>query len=140
MCTLSCFSRVQLFATLRAVARQAPLPFRFFRKEYWSGCHFLLQGIFPSQGSNPYLLCLLHWQAYSLLLSHLGNPPAQIFGVNTVGMVRALTFQLLDTTLRRDLCECDFVERSLGLCLQPMPPGHSVGRTFQIRGSQVLLW
>ena len=27
------------------------------------GCHFLLQGIFPTQGSNPSLLCLLHWQA-----------------------------------------------------------------------------
>ena len=23
-------------------------------------CHFLLQGIFPTQGSNPYRLCLLH--------------------------------------------------------------------------------
>ena len=27
------------------------------------GCHFLLQGIFPTQRSNPRLLCLLHWQA-----------------------------------------------------------------------------
>ena len=27
------------------------------------GCHFLLQGIFLTQGSNPHLLCLLHWQA-----------------------------------------------------------------------------
>ena len=35
------------------------------------GCHFLHQGIFPTQGSN---LCLLHWQASSLLLSHLGSP------------------------------------------------------------------
>ena len=26
-------------------------------------CHFLLQGIFPTQGSNLCLLCLLHWQA-----------------------------------------------------------------------------
>ena len=26
------------------------------------GCHALLQGIFPTQGSNPSLLCLLHWQ------------------------------------------------------------------------------
>ena len=25
-------------------------------------CHFLLQGTFPTQGSNPDLLCLLHWQ------------------------------------------------------------------------------
>ena len=27
------------------------------------GCHALLQGIFLTQGSNPSLLCLLHWQA-----------------------------------------------------------------------------
>ena len=31
------------------------------------GCHFFLQGIFPTQGSNPHLL---HWQVDSLLLSH----------------------------------------------------------------------
>ena len=30
------------------------------------GCRFLLQGIFPTQGSNPHLLRLLHWQADSL--------------------------------------------------------------------------
>ena len=30
------------------------------------GCHFLLQGIFLTQGSNPCLLCLLHWQVDSL--------------------------------------------------------------------------
>jgi len=29
------------------------------------GCHFLLQGIFPTQGSNPHLLYLLPWQADS---------------------------------------------------------------------------
>ena len=34
------------------------------------GCHLLLQGIFPIQGSNPCLLHLLHWQADSLPLSH----------------------------------------------------------------------
>ena len=34
------------------------------------GYHFLLQGIFPTQGWN---LCLLHWQADSLPLSHLGR-------------------------------------------------------------------
>ena len=37
------------------------------------GCHFLLQGIFPTQGSNPRLPCLLDWQADSLPLSHLGS-------------------------------------------------------------------
>ena len=38
------------------------------------GCHFLLQGIFLTQGSNPYLFYLLHWQVDSLPLHHLGSP------------------------------------------------------------------
>ena len=35
------------------------------------GCHFLLQGIFPTQGLNPSILHLLHWQMDSLPLCHL---------------------------------------------------------------------
>ena len=35
------------------------------------GCHFILQGIFPTQGSNP---CLLNRQADSLPLSPLECP------------------------------------------------------------------
>ena len=35
------------------------------------GCHFPLQGIFLTQGSN---LGLLHWQAGSLPSTHLGSP------------------------------------------------------------------
>ena len=50
-------SHVQLFATPWMVAYQAPLSMGFSRQEYWSGCHFLLQVIFPTQGSN---LGLLH--------------------------------------------------------------------------------
>ena len=38
------------------------------------GCHFLLQGIFPTQGSNASLQHLLHWLMDSLPLSHLGSP------------------------------------------------------------------
>ena len=41
----------------------------FSRQEYGVGCCFLLQGVFLTQGLNP---CLLHWQADSLPLSHLG--------------------------------------------------------------------
>ena len=37
------------------------------------GCHTLIQGIFLTQGLSPCLLHLLHWQADSLPLSHLGN-------------------------------------------------------------------
>ena len=38
------------------------------------GSHFLLQGILPTQRSNPHLLHLQHWQADSLPLSHLKSP------------------------------------------------------------------
>ena len=38
--------------------------------------HFLLQGIFLTQGSNP---CLLHWRVDSLSLSHLGSPGGNFF-------------------------------------------------------------
>ena len=36
------------------------------RKNTGVGCHFLLQGIFLTQGSNPHLFRLLHWPAGSL--------------------------------------------------------------------------
>ena len=71
---LGCFSCVRLFGTLWTVAHQDPLSMRFFRQEYWSGCHALLQGIFPTEGSNPDLLCLLHWQVCSLPLAPSGKP------------------------------------------------------------------
>ena len=37
------------------------------------GCHALLQGIFPTQGSNPRLLRFLHGQAGSYPLSHMAS-------------------------------------------------------------------
>ena len=51
---------------------EVPRSMGFSRQEYWSGLPFLLQGIFPTQESNPSLLCLLHWQVDSLPLCHLG--------------------------------------------------------------------
>ena len=38
------------------------------------GCHALLQGTFQTQGSNPHLLRLVHWQAGSLPLTPPGKP------------------------------------------------------------------
>ena len=49
-------------------------PWNFPGKNTKVGCHFLLQGIFLTQGWNLYLLCLLHWQEESLPLHHLGSP------------------------------------------------------------------
>ena len=59
---------------LRPVARQVPLLWDPPGKNTGVSCHALLQGIFPTQGSNSHLLCFLHWQEDSLPLSHLGSP------------------------------------------------------------------
>ena len=58
MLMLSRFSRVQLSVSPWTVARQAPLPMGFSPgKNTGVGCLVLLQGTFPTQGSN---LLLLH--------------------------------------------------------------------------------
>ena len=44
-------------------------PWNFPGKNTRAGCHFLLQRIFPTQGSNPCLLNLLYWQGDSLPLA-----------------------------------------------------------------------
>ena len=75
---LSCFSHVQFFATLWIVACRAPLSKEFSPgKNTGVGCHALLQGIFSTQGSNPHLLHLLHWQVGSLPPAPPGKPPVK---------------------------------------------------------------
>ena len=68
-----CVSRsvVSDFVTLLPVACQTPLSMEFLRQEYWVGCDFLLQGIFPAQGSNQGLNAL---QANSLPSELPGKP------------------------------------------------------------------
>ena len=63
-------SHVQLFATPWTVATRLLCPWDSPGKNTGVGSHSLLQGIFPTQGSNPSLLHLLHWQVDSLPLSH----------------------------------------------------------------------
>ena len=58
------------------VALQVPLSRDFPGKDTGIGCHFLLQGIFPTEGLNPCLLHLLHWQVDSLPLVPPAKPSA----------------------------------------------------------------
>ena len=46
------------------------------------GCHFILQGIFLTQGQNPYLL---NWQVDSLPLSHPESPYLVLEGFKKSG-------------------------------------------------------
>ena len=49
-------------------------PWNFPGKNTGVVYHVLLKRIFPAQGSNPHLLCVLHWQEDSLPLHDLGSP------------------------------------------------------------------
>ena len=60
-------SSVRLFVTPWKTVHQAPLSMGFSSQNTGVGCHFVLQGIFPTQGSNPglpncrqILYCLSH--------------------------------------------------------------------------------
>ena len=54
MCVvLSCFSRVQLFATPWTVTCQAPQSMGFSRQECWSGLPFPSPGDLPNPGTEP---------------------------------------------------------------------------------------
>ena len=66
VCVCVCvFSRSDVCSSVTpwTVAHQAPLSMGFQRPEYWLGCRFLLQGIFPTQVSKPGLL-LGRWILY----------------------------------------------------------------------------
>ena len=62
------FGRVQLFETPQTKPTQFLCPWDFPGKNTGVGCHALLQGIVQTEGLNPCLFCLLHWQGGSLPL------------------------------------------------------------------------
>ena len=80
---LSPFSCVRLFATLWTVTARFLFPWDSPGKNTGVGSHVLLQGIFLTQGSNPHLLHLLHWQAGSLPLV----PPGKSIGTPHVLLI-----------------------------------------------------
>ena len=82
MCMLS---RVQLFTITGTVTHQTPLSVGFSRHT-GVDCHALLQGIFPTQGSDLCLLHLLRWQADSLPLA----PPEKLDFLIHLGLKKYL--------------------------------------------------
>ena len=59
MCVLSHVTSITVFVTPWTVGHQAPLSMGSPGKSTGVRCHFLLQGIFPTQESNAGLPCLL---------------------------------------------------------------------------------
>ena len=72
-------------------------PWDFPGKNTGVGCHFLLQGIFPTQGSNPHLFHLLHWQTGSLLLATPGKPLKDISMLITSKFIFPVQIHLLNS-------------------------------------------
>ena len=74
--TKSLQSCLTLCDPYRLVSTRLLYPWDSLGKNTRVGCHALLKGIFPTQGSNPPLLFLLHWQVGSLPLAPPGNHPS----------------------------------------------------------------
>ena len=83
MCCM--LSRVHLFAAPVSIAYGT-----FQARITGVGCCFLLQGIFPSQGSNPNHL---HWQMGSLPLASSGKPKNQS-NKNTINSTKMKVYSL----------------------------------------------
>ena len=69
-------SHDQLFVTLWSIPARLPCLWDFPSKNTGEGCHFFLQGIFPTQGWKSAL------QADSLLLSHWERPLTLVKGMS----------------------------------------------------------
>ena len=67
-CVLSHFSHVWLCDPMDRSPPGSSVHGDSLGKKNGVGCHALFQGVFPTQGSNPLLLCLLPWQTGSLPL------------------------------------------------------------------------
>ena len=65
-------------------------------------CHFLFQGIFPTQESNPRLLRLLHWQVVSLPLPL----PVRLLVINQVTKILIIKFDRIARTCKQPKCPC----------------------------------
>ena len=86
-------SHVWLFVIPWTIACQAPLSLGFSRPEYCNGLPFPPPRDLRIQGSNPCILCLLLWQAYSLPLHCLGKSLTKylfFFFFNCSGFCRTL--------------------------------------------------
>ena len=117
------------FVTLWTVARQAPLSMGFFQARIleWVAISSS-RGIFPAQGSNLSLLCLLHWQLDSLPLSHLEDYMWYLFINWWVSVVS--TFWFLEITLlwifAWELLGRHKFSFFLGLCVGVALLGHTI--------------
>ena len=101
-------------------------PWNFPDKNTGVGCHVLLQGIFPTQGSKLSLLCLLHCRQILYPLNPLGSPLWVYCSLNPTRLMETLCvyggrgLSMYVQTLVRDLQDSKVIQGGLGFLL-PSP-------------------
>ena len=80
--------------------------------------YFLLQGIFPTEGSNPRFLDWHHWQADSLPLSHQGSPHHNCRVASVISDCATLR-----TITARPFCPWDSPDENTGVGCHAFPQG-----------------
>ena len=81
-------------------------PWNFPGKDTGVSCHFLLQGIFLTLGSNLHLVCLLHWQVDRRFTA---VPP----GKSNIEYYQGLNTQKINSNIRSDQISRSVVSNSL---------------------------
>ena len=116
-------------------------PWDFPSKSSGVGCHFLLQGIFPTQGLNP---SLLHRKQMLYPLSKTTEKTIALTRQTFVGKVMSLLFNMLTrfgiAFLPRSSVQFSSVAQSCPALCDPMdcsPPGSTIHGILQAR---VLEW
>ena len=114
------------------------------------GCHFLLQEIFPTQGSNPCLLCLLRWQVGSFTISTTWEAPLYAYvALNYICFVQLLSHVWLFATPWTAACQaslsitnswsfsnsCPLSQWGHPTILSSVIPFSSCLQSFQVSGS-----
>ena len=116
---LSHFSHVRLFVTLRTIAHARVLcPCGSPGKNTRVGCHPLLQGIFPTQGSSPGLLHLLHCRQM-LYQDYAYTAPSPVPADGTVDSLGVSRKRRIPLSLIKP---GQLVYKRWPFCLGPSPP------------------
>ena len=85
---------------------------------------FLLQGIFPTQGLNPCLLCLLHCRRILYLRSHQGSPsPCLLVAQSCLTLCNPM-----DCSPARLICPWNSLGKNTGVGCHSLPQGIFLSR------------
>ena len=123
---------VQLFTTPWTVALQAPRPWDFPGKNTGVRCHFLLLGIFSTEGSD---LHVLHCRQVLSLLSHQANLMLNLCPLGLTGLISLLSKGLYKSLLQHHSPKALILQCSAFFMVQLshlyMTTGNTIALTIQ---------